>query len=969
MITIKQIKNVMLRMRDKSIQVLAFLEGVVMAAANGMCFVNNGFRLLLSAVAVCLVYSVIVPVALAWDPLTDAGANLIGWYDASDGDTVLTSGRNATNWLDKSANGYDLDTPYNNRVYFDNVPRINGLTAVEFTYIGYIQRTGMPDIDLTDGVCLISVGQAYGGDTHYYGSTSSTNGSSSIYFVETGSGTMNASVKVNGQGNNFSFVNTPSYKDGVPFMCAVYYDPAGMAYLRGNGGADTASSARDAGATFTINAIKAGRLNNTASHYHGEMIFLNTADIGTIEKVEGYLAHKWGLLSALPEDHPYRYSEPDAPIPFGALSSSNITATSADLYVEAETNLTSATVVWDTSDKGTANVTDWTGTNSVSVSGLTPGTISGLATGLTADTDYVFRFYGEDGVTNGWSTLNSFATTLTAAAEPSFTSASGAYNGVSLQWDDNANSETGYILQRSTNGTSFSLLTVLPADTTSYTDGAVLVDRTYYYRLAATNSVNESGTDPSACQTNAFTALAANMIFYEGFEDPVIDGVVDTVPPNWVMEPAPAGGDAVRDLPSLADGAVTGKTGDQYLSLPRYNYGITTKTDVGLTNALQPYVNYTLTCDLSASTDQNFMYVELRAGTNVLMVKTNVAAAITTGDLSANPISMSFLAFPDHPYIGETLSIRLYVTYNAYHAGRWYFDNLALYATDTSSDTAAPTPTNMEWIGLPTSSVSNSIAMQAATAVDDNGVQYFFTNTVNGNVSGWQESPIWSDTGLTPGVTYSYKVKARDKSSNTNETNWSAEESAECEPHIILYESFEVPSILLRPATVLSFNAWPLPPDGWGYYKKNSLDVWHDTAAAVSTPFGEQYVAMRALNSITATSLGHVLEVGYTYRATCNAGGMNNSASGDRPVTSQVELWAGSTLVASNTFSVTTSDLSETSSFEFVPDTAHTNLGDALTLKLWVVSTPSGWNDRGQFDNIKLYAIPPLPSGTLLLLR
>ena len=33
-------------------------------------------------------------------------------------------------------------------------------------------------------------------------------------------------------------------------------------------------------------------------------------DISTFEKAEGYLAHKWGLTSNLPSDHPYKYIHP-----------------------------------------------------------------------------------------------------------------------------------------------------------------------------------------------------------------------------------------------------------------------------------------------------------------------------------------------------------------------------------------------------------------------------------------------------------------------------------------------------------------------------------------------------------------------------------------------------------------------------------------------------------------------------------
>ena len=33
-------------------------------------------------------------------------------------------------------------------------------------------------------------------------------------------------------------------------------------------------------------------------------------DIYSIEKAEGYLAHKWGLESSLPSSHPYKTSAP-----------------------------------------------------------------------------------------------------------------------------------------------------------------------------------------------------------------------------------------------------------------------------------------------------------------------------------------------------------------------------------------------------------------------------------------------------------------------------------------------------------------------------------------------------------------------------------------------------------------------------------------------------------------------------------
>jgi hypothetical protein len=60
-------------------------------------------------------------------------------------------------------------------------------------------------------------------------------------------------------------------------------------------------------------------------------------------------------------------------------------------------------------------------------------------------------------------------------------------------------------------------------------------------------------------------------------------------------------------------------------------------------------------------------------------------------------------------------------------------------------------------------------------------VEYFFdetTGNTGGDDSGWQDGTYYSDSGLTGGLSYTYQVKARDKSPNQNETAWSTAESA-----------------------------------------------------------------------------------------------------------------------------------------------------------------------------------------------
>jgi hypothetical protein len=85
----------------------------------------------------------------------------------------------------------------------------------------------------------------------------------------------------------------------------------------------------------------------------------------------------------------------------------------------------------------------------------------------------------------------------------------------------------------------------------------------------------------------------------------------------------------------------------------------------------------------------------------------------------------------------------------------------------------------MTWAGPPAAVDAGSITMTATTAGDPSGVEYYFECTSGGgHDSGWQTGTTYVDSGLTSGMTYTYRVKARDRSDRHNETGWSGEASA-----------------------------------------------------------------------------------------------------------------------------------------------------------------------------------------------
>ena len=96
-------------------------------------------------------------------------------------------------------------------------------------------------------------------------------------------------------------------------------------------------------------------------------------------------------------------------------------------------------------------------------------------------------------------------------------------------------------------------------------------------------------------------------------------------------------------------------------------------------------------------------------------------------------------------------------------------------------DLTPPTPDPMTWSTVPHAIGPNAVAMTATTATDPSSVEYFFDETSGnpgGSDSGWQDSATYTDTGLTEGTEYAYRVQARDKSPDLNETGLFAVETA-----------------------------------------------------------------------------------------------------------------------------------------------------------------------------------------------
>jgi Carbohydrate binding domain/Right handed beta helix region len=151
----------------------------------------------------------------------------------------------------------------------------------------------------------------------------------------------------------------------------------------------------------------------------GETIICNTnLNTSDRQKIEGYLAWKWGMQSNLPAGHLYKNTLPFSGGAIAVLSPTGVTASAATFnasLVAAATNY-DVYVYYGTSDGGT-NPGSWANSTYVgSWTNVELTNISYSVSGLTADTMYYCTFLASNATTTAWATPSwRFATAKNAS--------------------------------------------------------------------------------------------------------------------------------------------------------------------------------------------------------------------------------------------------------------------------------------------------------------------------------------------------------------------------------------------------------------------------------------------------------------------------------------------------------------------------------------------------------------------------
>ena len=254
---------------------------------------------------------------------TPADVTTTAWYDASDSSTVTVSGTDVTAWADKSGNGYNAtQTGSENPTYATAL--VNGLNSIEFGTLGSANR-GYGFLDQQAlGSALCGVKYAIiGHHARYNGQTQNQ----VVGAVSGGSvGNSNAVLHLGydnstrlrlGQFSNDLDDTIPAYSSLQPVADSVItgLNRAAGKLVSLNGGEYIVTNNNTTDLTVGGNSgFAIGRFSGNYYNFAGrinELVFFNFEVLDALyQKVEGYLAWKWGTEASLPLTHPYKSAAP-----------------------------------------------------------------------------------------------------------------------------------------------------------------------------------------------------------------------------------------------------------------------------------------------------------------------------------------------------------------------------------------------------------------------------------------------------------------------------------------------------------------------------------------------------------------------------------------------------------------------------------------------------------------------------------
>lgn len=242
----------------------------------------------------------------AWTPAA-LGSSVAAWWDASDASTITFNGSNVSAWASKVGGITASQATAANQPAYSATARNGrpGVTNNAAKTLEFSTLLGLP-MGASDGTMVaVAYGLSAGTDRQLMGYGNSTAGNGRYVFHDT-----NAAMGVSGAGSNLA-----SSTSLVLFDRLIVGGIAGSTKqlnlsvdgtLISGTATPTVNTTGSTGALFRWPAF--------GSPFQGtlqETLILNRAlTTDERQKLEGYLAWKWGLTANLPAGHPYKNAAP-----------------------------------------------------------------------------------------------------------------------------------------------------------------------------------------------------------------------------------------------------------------------------------------------------------------------------------------------------------------------------------------------------------------------------------------------------------------------------------------------------------------------------------------------------------------------------------------------------------------------------------------------------------------------------------
>lgn len=238
-----------------------------------------------------------------WNPKA-LTTTLVAWYDASATNGVVSDANGVSQWTDLSGNArHATQTTNTNKPSFSN-------NRISFGGDDWLNATSISASTLSRVVAAI-----YSNNTTAAGSeplTSSTGtGGWDFGRASTGSGVTVGSMYLAKSGVAYiGSSGSTTLANGVDYVVTGRTTTSTWRIsINGTAFSGSHSQTLTAGSTLRIGTWSTSttyRLNGSIR----ELIIANPMVDADLQRLEGYLAHKWGFAASLPVSHPYRYAKP-----------------------------------------------------------------------------------------------------------------------------------------------------------------------------------------------------------------------------------------------------------------------------------------------------------------------------------------------------------------------------------------------------------------------------------------------------------------------------------------------------------------------------------------------------------------------------------------------------------------------------------------------------------------------------------